>query len=201
MTVDELIDKIVVICPGADPAAIKAMKPVYHAHLDRFDGAPLQAAFEEVMGSFRATVREPFPKPHEFKTVAMARPEAHQTGAEGPPIRRDIEDRRNRAHINIQNWIEGQGAKVKATRHDNVYRACLDMARDECARPSWRYLTAEQIKLCERRAISQERVRRFGPIPKKADAWWTQIQSIAADWNITLEWADWQAPTRQSEAA
>lgn len=89
---------------------------------------------------------------------------------QGLEIRRDINDRAQRRSRNIQGWLDGQGAKIRAARPPQIFNACMLMALDHCRRPSWRMLSSEQIKVCAHRAISQERVRRYGELPEDGAA-------------------------------
>ena len=53
------------------------------------------------------------------------------------------------------------------------------MATDEGARI---ILSAEQIKLCEERALSQARLRLFGPLPPTNEQWDAQIEQVRQAW-------------------
>lgn len=101
----------------------------------------------------------------------------------GPPIKAELADRKNRWNINIQAWMEGQGRKIRGARPEPVYAACLFMAMGRCRRRDWQYLADGQIKECEMRALSQGRVKMFGPkLPPTNEAWDEQIEQVRASW-------------------
>ena len=101
----------------------------------------------------------------------------------GPPIAADLAARAKRRHINIQRWMEGQGAKIKAARPQAVYGACLFMAMQYCGRGDWRHLEPKEIEICEQRALSQARVRIFSPkLPATNEEWDGQLEQVRAAW-------------------
>lgn len=101
----------------------------------------------------------------------------------GPPIKAELAERKNRRHIAIQKWMEGQGAKIKAARPRPVYAACLLMTMELCGQADWTMLSLKQIELCEQRALSQGRVRMFGPkLPPTNEDWDEQIEQVRASW-------------------
>ncbi len=55
-------------------------------------------------------------------------------------------------------------------------------------------LTRKQVRLAQKRAISQQRRAEFGPPEQQTpDAWWEQIQTIAARWKIPATKEEWSA--------
>lgn len=91
-----------------------------------------------------------------------------------------------RANQLFTDWHATQGAKIKGARPMPVYAQCLLLAKDLAARADGHVgkvlLLAEQIDLCERRALSAARVARFGALPQTEEEWHSQIAQIRADW-------------------
>jgi hypothetical protein len=67
-----------------------------------------------------------------------------------------------------------------------VFDACILEAKDLCEKANERtarvILSAEQIRLCEARALSQARARMFGPLPKTNDDWDGQLEQVRQSW-------------------
>ncbi len=102
----------------------------------------------------------------------------------GPPIRAELVAAAHRRHVNIQKWMEGQGAKIKAARPEPVYGACLFMAMQLCGDRDWQHLGPQQIELCEQRALSQGRMKMFGPkLPPTNEDWDDQIAQVRQAWS------------------
>lgn len=198
MTVHELLQRIAGAYSGATPEALGSFKPVFYSRLKHYEGPELEAAATEVLGSFRPKFDQKFPIPVDFETHLKRKTDKPK---EDPPIRRDLDERSTRRSRNIQGWIEGQGRKIKSARPTQVYNACLIMVMEHASRPSWRHLSTDQIRMCEHRAISQERVKRHGPPPKLTEHWWPQIEGIAAEWGIATTLADWASKVKLREAA
>lgn len=78
-------------------------------------------------------------------------------------------------------WLDVQGAKIKAARPKPVYYACARLAQDR-ARDGAVKLTAVDIERCRERALSNERARRFGRVPRDEAEWYSQVNAILADW-------------------
>lgn len=181
MTVSELLKRMLGAYPSFDAKAGETWAPVFRARLGRHEGERLAAASLEVLGSFKPTVRQPFPIPADF--------EAHLPSGKldlgrdsGPSIRQWLEDRARKGREAYAEWANGQGAKIKTNRPAQVYTACQHMAADLSRTGRRVVLSADQIKLCEERALSQERVRMFGPPPKTAETWLRQIQQVREAW-------------------
>ena len=45
--------------------------------------------------------------------------------------------------------------------------------------------------------LTSARCLKFGAIPDDAAAWWRQMQTVAADMGIAIEWDEMQAPAPQ----
>ena len=181
MTVSELLARIIAAYPGATQDAMKTFKPVFYARLQRHEGEALEAAATAVLGTFRPKFGQPFPIPADF--------EAHlpsgklRLGREsGPSIRQWLADRARNSPVTYAGWLAGQGAKIKANRPDQVYVACQREASAMAGHGRPIVLSVEHIKLCEERALSQERVRMFGPPPKSEATWLDQIQQVRDAW-------------------
>lgn len=87
---------------------------------------------------------------------------------------------RRRPHFD--NWMTVQGARIKAARPDPVYLACVRLASDRARHGGPVKLSADDIEECAGRALSNERVRRFGRLPASAEEWGRQIASITEAW-------------------
>ncbi len=178
MTVTELLARIMAAYSGATADAMKSFAPVFHARFRDFEGERLEAAALEVLGGFKPTSRQPFPIPIDFDEFMPRHPKIVSL----PAIKGWLMDRDTRRHVNVQNWLEGQGAKIKTNRPFAVYAACLLMALELCPREDWKHLTPQQIAECEMRALSQARVRMFGALPKTNEAWDDQLAQVRAAW-------------------
>jgi hypothetical protein len=101
----------------------------------------------------------------------------------GPPIGDDLRAQAKRRTANIKIWMEVQGARIRNNRPEQVYAACLLMALERCSRADWQHLTPAQIEECDMRAVSQARVRMFGPkLPPTNEDWDSQIAEVRASW-------------------
>jgi hypothetical protein len=181
MTVTELLTRIMAAYAGATTEAMKTFVPVFHARLRKHEGPALDAAAIEVFGSFKPRYDHKFPIPADF--------EAHlpsgklNLGTAGQGIRQTLADRATRRRRVLADWMNGQGAKIKAHRVPPMYAACVALAADLAGETSDALiLTADQIKLCEDRALSAARIQRFGRIPRSTERWEAQIEEIRADW-------------------
>lgn len=183
MTVTDLLARIIAAYPGATTDAMKTFKPVFYDRLQRHEGDKLEEAATAVLGSFRPKFGQPFPIPADF--------EAHLPSGKldlgrdsGPAIRQWLSDRERRSKDAYAEWAQGQGNKIKANRPQQVYAACQHMAM-ELTRSGRRVtLSAEQIRVCEERALCQERVRMFGPPPRVEDTWAGQIEQVREAWRV-----------------
>jgi len=182
VTVAELLARIIAAYPGATQDAMKTFKPVFYARLQRHEGEALEVAATAVLGSFRPKFGQPFPIPADFE-AHLATGKLDRGNNLGPSIRgwlKDRDERRRRIHAD---WVNGQGAKIKANRPHAVYSACTLMAIELAATCADRLvLTAEQIALCEDQAISRARVEMFGPPPKTEETWRDQRAQVREAW-------------------
>ena len=109
------------------------------------------------------------------------------------------------ALANLNHWRAGQGAKIKANRPLEVYRACEFMAQLLAPRRDPLTLSRDEISTAMRRAVSQKRFASHGPIRGLSeDEFWAQIESICRAWGLEANRADWTAKTKdeaQKEAA
>jgi hypothetical protein len=112
---------------------------------------------------------------------------------------------RTAALANLNHWRAGQGARIKANRPVEIYRACEHMAmqwapvRDplvlETKAPKDGKLS--ELEVCVMRAISQERHKLHGPLGRiTADEWWEQIDAIAKRWGIKTTREQWERSTK-----
>lgn len=80
-------------------------------------------------------------------------------------------------------WLAVQGAKIRAARARPIYYACARLAQERSHHGPVR-LSAIDIERCRERALSNERVRRFGRVPKTAEEWDQQVALIAQEWEV-----------------
>lgn len=181
MTVSDLLARIIAAYPGATQEAMKTFKPVFYARLQRHEGEKLEAAALEVLGSFRPKYGQPFPIPADFEAhLPSGKLDMGRGG--GQSIRQWLADRAQNSPVTYAGWVDGQGAKIKANRPAQVYAACQHEAFAMAGKGRPIVLSAEQIKLCEERALSQERARMFGPPPKSEETWMVQIAQVREAW-------------------
>lgn len=164
MTVTELLEAIIAAYPGSSPEALRTFKPVFHARLRYHEGERLAAAATEVLGTFSATARKPFPICADFE-AHLPSGKLHMP-SDGPSI--DFKGHKQRKDALVQEWQVGQGAKIKPVRGPFVYAHCLwevqrlAGARAWNDRPERIILTPEQIQTCEDQAVSTARLSAQG---------------------------------------
>lgn len=80
-----------------------------------------------------------------------------------------------------------------------VRRALAPIARQAAHDAAWRddakpiVLSAQQVRLAERRAISQQRRTEHGPPERlSGEAWWAQISAIATRWKVATSIDEWR---------
>lgn len=186
MTVTDLLARIMAAYPGATTEALRTFVPVFHKRLGHREGDKLQDAADEVFAVFRPKFGAPFPIPADFeKHLPSIVTAAKATGAEGPPIREWLEARAGRASKLYGDWVSAQGRKIKEARHMSVYGACALEVMELCRRANERtqrvILSADQIAMCEQRALTSERAHRYQPC-KTEEEWLHQLSEIRADW-------------------
>lgn len=180
MTVTELLSRIIAAYPGATSEAMKTFVPIFHARLRIHEGPQLDDAATAVLGSFKPKYGQPFPIPGDF--------EAHLPSgkinlpSDESPIRQAMKDQAERKERNFNEWHRGQGAKIKDNRPAPVYNACVLLAAEMSKRNGRLPLSAEQIKSCEDRALSQARAAMFGPLPRTNETWTDQIEAVRVAW-------------------
>lgn len=195
MTVAELIDCILRAYPGVSPEAIATFKPVYFARFGRREGPHLQAAFEATLAEFKPTLRQPFPVPADFERHMPSIKIDDGKDKGGKPI--DLAGRKRRADSLFANWRAGQGARA-SRGNPALMKALENIARHSADILGWQenpeplVLTRDQLKVAAQRAISFERLLRYGQPPKDCRIWWGQIHAIASEWGlqVTPEWWD-----------
>lgn len=201
MTVDELLTRIIGL-PGVTPEAMKTYAPVFRSRFEKREGEHLRVAFEETLATFKPTAKQPFPIPADIEAHMPSLRTPEQNG--GKPIRPMLEKRALRAKILIDDWMAGQGAKIRQSRPEPLYAACLLEAMDQAKakaldeRISGIVLDQAKVNECFQRAISAERVRRHGRIPHDAQRWWSQIVPIAAEWGLTITPGWWSKKTAEA---
>lgn len=177
MTVNELIERIISAYKGATPEALKAFKPVFYARLQKHEGDALEAAVIDVLANFQPKATKPFPVPGDFEAF-LPTGRINLGPDAGPRI--DAIGHRERKRQLRMDWEQRQKPGIEAKRGSIVASACAFMAEQIADYAAWASdpkplrLTAEQIETCQERAISQERVRAYGPIPEDVDAYQAQ---------------------------
>ena len=78
-------------------------------------------------------------------------------------------------------WLAVQGARIQTARPRRVYYACARLAFERSDKGPVR-LSAVDIARCQERALSSERVHRFGRLPATAEEWDAQVAQITAEW-------------------
>lgn len=186
MTVTELLAAIQAAYPGATSEALRTFVPVFHKRLGHREGDKLQEAADEVFAVFRPKFGAPFPIPADFEKYLPSIAAAAPTGSDGPPIREWLEERAKRASKLYADWTAGQGRKIKEARHLHVYGACALAVMRMCLKATERtprvVLTAEEIGICEMRALTGERAHRWPPC-KTEEEWRQQLDQIRAEWS------------------
>lgn len=183
MTVAELLERIIGAYPGATPAALKSFTPVFYARLKHREGDKLDEAATEVFGSFHPKASKPFPIPADFEAHL---PSLRNIKADSAPIGKMLDERHERAQKLYAAWHGSQGLKIKAARAMAIYGACSLEAYKRCkeatARTERIMLSPDDIAICEQRAVTSERVHRFGRMPASPEVWHAQCAEIRADW-------------------
>jgi hypothetical protein len=185
VTVSDLLARIIAAYPGATQDAMKTFKPVFYARLQRHEGDKLEEAATAVLAAFRPKFGQPFPIPADFEAhLPSGKLDLGRgTSDAGPPIRQWLADRDARRKQVHGDWLNSQGAKIKANRPHAVYSACNLMALELAAHRRDRLvLSAEQIATCEEQALSRARVEMFGPPPKFEEAWQAQCAQVREAW-------------------
>lgn len=187
MTVSDLLAAILKAYPGVTPEALATFKPVFQARFERREGPHLAQAFQDCIANFEPTARKPFPIPKDIEAhMPVLRSADDRSGA---PIRQALAARSERAVAAYADWYAGQRRKIKTNRPRPVFDACVLEALSLAGRRAPLILKAEEIAVCEQRALSQARVAKFGRIPAKAEEWEAQIAQIRADWATQPEQA------------
>jgi hypothetical protein len=104
---------------------------------------------------------------------------------------------RTAALANLAHWRAGQGRRIRENRPVEVYRACDYTA--QCLAPirDPLELTSEELAICVKRAVTQERNRVHGPLMNiTADQFWEQISVIAERWGIKTTRDQWERSTK-----
>lgn len=186
MTVTDILKAIQAAYPGATTEALKTFVPVFHARLRKHEGDALDAAANEVLGTFRPKFGQPFPIPADFE-AHLPSGKLHLPGSDGPTI--DFAGHKRRQAEIVAAWEAGQGAKIREARGVYVWTHCWleakRLAREAAwpERPSRVVLSAEQIQRCEDQVVSTARITAHGA-------------SVLRRGDVT----DWQAQTEACRA-
>lgn len=205
MTVDELLRRWA-NAYGIEAKRLEAWAPIFRATFEKREGPHLGAAFTACMASFDASrAKKAFPTPPDIE-AHMPSLKLVSDDPAGPPIREKLDQRHARSRVLLTDWEQGQGAKIKAQRAPQLYAACWLEAFDQAKakalddRVSGIRLEQPKINECFQRAISTERVRRFGRPSADMHRHWQQLVEIATEWKLEIapEW--WSEDTAKSLA-
>lgn len=184
MTVAQLIERILLMYPGASPEALASFRPVFHARFQHREGPALERAATEAFASFRPTARQPFPIPVDIEQhLADIAPKGKETG--GPRI--DFAAHRARKEALMAEWAQRQGAGIAKARGEKIAASCRLMTQDIAHMRAWSdeptgiVLTAEQIQKCEDHVVSCERMATYGAHcirTENAEAWQAHMDEL-----------------------
>ncbi len=96
----------------------------------------------------------------------------------------------------MADWRQRQGHRA-ANGNINVLRTLEFIAEPIANVSAWEdgpapvVLTVKQVRLAQQRAISLQRRIEHGTLPATNEAWWEQIQAVAARWGIPVKYEDW----------
>jgi hypothetical protein len=111
---------------------------------------------------------------------------------------RDFRAHGERVRRMLAEWRLSQGNRA-ANGHVEIMHALEYMAEPYANVACWAdnpeplRLSRGQVRICQQRAISQERRRQHGALPRDGAAWWEQISAIAAAWGIETAYEEWAA--------
>ncbi len=182
MTVDELLTKLAMAFPSFNATAVEAWAPVFRARFGHREGPKLADAYEQTLGEFSVKKSKSlFPVPADFEAFMPSLKDV-----KAPPIGKMLEERHQRARKLFEQWHDSQGLKIKEARPKAVYGACALEAYERGKRSfsdnERVLLSSEDIAICEQRAVTSERIHRFGAMPKSPEAWKSQCAEIRAEW-------------------
>lgn len=207
MTVDELLRQLSGAFPAFDAKRLESWGPIFRAAFEKREGPHLAAAYTACLLSFEPKkAGKLFPTPPDISAHMPSLRDAR--GKDDKPIREMLERRQDRARNLTTLWLEGQGAKIKQSRAQPLYAACLLEAMEQAKaraldeRITGIVLSQAQINECYQRALSSERAKRFGrPERYTGQQWWSQITAIASEWGIEIapEW--WSKDTAKALSA
>lgn len=181
MTVDELLRKLAGAFPAFNAKALEAWGPVFRARFGKREGPHLAEAYMACLSSFDpAKTKKLFPTPPDLEAHM---PSIKSDGGNVVALRPYLEKRQALSRTGYDGWSHGQGAKIRANRPAMVASACALMAMEIGKTRHPLILTAEEIALCEERAVSTERSRRYGP-RATAEEWQRQVEEIRTEWQL-----------------
>lgn len=182
MTIAELLAKLLEVYPGATPQAVAGFAGAFRSRLGSREGDVLKQTYDDTIASFEPKATKPFPIPVDFEKNLPAR--ALFQKDYGPAL--DFKGRNERHAGLMATWRRRQRPKIAEARGPIVAGQC----EWEFGRIAWRkawwegaqdfVLTAEQIAAQEERCVTQERARKFGPIPTDPGTWHDQIAQCRA---------------------
>lgn len=210
MTVAELLAKISAAFPAFNARAVEALAPVFRARFEKHEGPALRDAWMAVAAEFVPGKNGLHPLPKHFEPFL---PSNHpKITGDGPKL--DFKARGERVRSLLADWRQAQGIRA-AGNNKAIMRALEFMVEPLANLWAWSAnprpirLTRAQVRIVQQRAISQERVRLHGPLPRDGKLWWSQIEGVCEAWGIPAVYEEWAAkkqerapiPPQQGEAA
>ena len=183
MTVADLIQRILVMYPGASPEALASFRPVFQARLQHREGRALESAANDTFASFKPTARQPFPIPLDFEQHLTELVPKDKSA--GPKL--DFDAHRERKASLMSEWEERQGRGINTARGYKIAAACRALAKSIADSRAWFpdpqpvRLSAEQIQQREDHVVSSERMGTYGAHcirTENAEAWQAQMDEL-----------------------
>ncbi len=201
MTVDDLLRALTGAFPSFNARAMESWAPVFRARLAKHEGPALQQAYLDTLATFTVSKSKAlFPVAADFE---INLPSNHpKVQGEGPKLNFDA--RGDRARKLMAEWRQEQGSRAAGSNRA-IMRALEFMVEPLANLWAWSEnprpirLSRAQVRIVQQRAISQERVRLFGPLGKDGAEWWRQIEQICDGWNIPAIYDEWA--TKKQHAA
>jgi hypothetical protein len=191
MTVAELLEKLGRAYGLFNANALETWAPVFRARLGRFEGDALRDAFTDTLSTFKPKSVAPFPVPLDFEQHLPERQRDHDRK---PPL--DLEGHQRRKVELMTGWLVAQGLRASKDIQPLMW-ALTDVANRKAGVAAWNpacrtlLLTRDELMVALKCALSQERRRQFGPMPKSNEVWWSQIITVATAWGVVVDEAQW----------
>lgn len=203
MTVTEMFTRMMAAFPAFTPAAMESLGPSFRGVLQRHEGPVLERAFTDLLANWLPKPSQRFPMPKDFENFLPSG--KLNLGAERKEQPLNWDGRADRAGSLAREWRERQGHKASRGVHE-VLLALAFTAEPLCWQEAWKQnpgrviLTHDQLRIARQRAVSQERMKLHGAVPKDPETWWAQVEEIQHRWGIQIPREDWTARERETPA-